>query len=115
MSAEIAALENSDLVRQQIARDERLQLVRQWLDVEAELRDSPTWAFIMDQAQKLRAQALEGLAGTDPENVAEIRRLQNEAALPVYIQTWVQRLFSGGENAERSIRDEEGESPSTHD
>jgi hypothetical protein len=46
---------------------------------------------------------------------SDLVRQQNEAALPVYIQTWVQRLFSGGENAERSIRDEEGESPSTHD
>lgn len=89
----------------------KLALVRQSrlsIEVEAEVTSkskSEPLLVVLHTAKEDAAAALAALATVDPENAAEIRRLQNHVARFDDMVTWLRQMLTDGPEAERELNE----------
>lgn len=88
-------------------RDHRIGLIRQSLDIEAELRDSPTWRYIKHRIELEKADISTALAAMGDRG--ELNRLQARAMAAELIPTWLGELIGASRAAEIEIAAEDGQ------
>ena len=103
-------LENKrDFIDAAKARDERLALIEQSLDIEVELRTSPTWRYIRHRIEVEKAEISAALASMADRG--ELNRLQERAIAAELIPAWLSELISSARAAEEQIVIEDGRLP----
>jgi hypothetical protein len=100
--------EHRDIIEAAKARDERIALIGQAIDIEAEQRDSPTWRYLDHRLATERTEILDALARVDPANVGLVARLQARAMAATLIPNWLDELFMAAHTAEEQINVEDG-------
>jgi ABC-type Mn2+/Zn2+ transport system ATPase subunit len=108
---DLSPTEMRALVEAMKARDERIALIGQQIDIEAELRDSPTWTYILHMSEMLRQDALTKFLTAPAHDQNRIRQLQNQAGMVDYIKGWISELSNASQAAEQDIAAEEGRLP----
>lgn len=93
------------------SRDERLALIEQSLDIEAELRNSPTWRYLKHRVELEKSDIADALAAVDPGNIGAVARLQARAVAMNSIPAWLAELQYAAAAAEDQINTEDGRLP----
>lgn len=106
---EMSPEERRDLEEAAVSRDQRIGLIRQSLDIEAELRDSPTWRYIRHRIDGEKAEISATLANMGDRG--ELNRLQARAMAAEMIPQWLGELFGAARAAEEQIAIEDGRLP----
>lgn len=103
--------DQQDLIEAAVSRDQRLALIRQSIDIEAELRDSPTWRYIRHRIEQEKAQISADLAAMVDRGA--LNRLQARAIAVDMIPGWLGELIGASRAAEEQIAMEDGRLPSS--
>lgn len=109
--ANLSPEEQRDLIDAAVSRDERLALIRQSLDIEAELRDSPTWRYIRHRIELEKAEIADDLAAMADRGA--LNQLQARAMAAELIPRWLGELISASRAAEEQIAMEDGRLPAS--
>lgn len=109
--SDLSPEERRDLLDAAKARDQRLALIEQSLDIEAELRDSPTWRYICHRIEGEKAEICDALAAMGDRG--ELNRLQARAIAAEMIPRWLGELVGASRVAEEQIAFEDGRLPSS--
>jgi hypothetical protein len=88
------------------ARDERLRLIEQSLDIQTELGDSPTWRYILKRVETEKIDICASLAAMGDRG--ELNKLQARAIAAEMIPQWLGELFGASTAVEQEIAIEEG-------
>jgi hypothetical protein len=101
--------EQRDLIDAAKSRDQRIALIEQSLDIEVELRDSPTWRYIRHRIEGEKAEICAALA--EMADRGELNKLQARAMAAVFIPHWLSELIGASRAAEEQIAVEDGRAP----
>lgn len=101
----------ADLHANAKSRDERLALIEQSLDIEAELRDSPTWRYLDHRLTLQRETITAQLAALDPGNVGAVAKLQAKAMSVENFSGWIAEIINTRAALEHEINVEDGRLP----
>jgi len=63
--------------------------------------------YLIERAHQDRVAALEDLVNVDPNDTAEVRRLQWQAKIPEMFLAWLEQAIDAAVNAEIKIAEEE--------
>ncbi len=107
---ELSPEERRDIEEAAVSRDERLGLIRQSLDIEAELRDSPTWRYFRHRNDLAKIAVCEDLAAMSADR-AGLNHLQARAIACTQHDLWLGELIGASRGAEQEIAAEEGRLP----
>lgn len=93
------------------SRDQRLALISQRIDIESELRDSPTWRYLRHRIGLAKAEIAAELAELAPTDLAAITKLQARAISVASFYGWIEELMNAAGAAEDQIDIEDGRLP----
>jgi hypothetical protein len=88
------------------SRDQHRALIEQSLDIEEELRDSPTWRYIRHRIEGEKVEICEALA--EMADRGELNKLQARAMAAVFIPQWLSELLGASRAAAEQLAVEEG-------
>jgi hypothetical protein len=71
-----------------VSRDQRLALIRQELDIEVDLRTSPTWRYIRHRVSVEMLAILDDLVTVELGNVGSVAQLQARAIAVAKLKAW---------------------------
>lgn len=109
IEGDLSPEEQQELFDNAKSRDQRLGLIEQSLDIEAELRDSPTWRYIRHRIDLEKAEISAALAAMGDRG--ELNRLQARALAAELIPLWIGELIGAARAAEHQIAAEDGRLP----
>jgi len=92
----------------QYRNDPQMRAVQLGIDTVHFIENDKVGQYLVERAHQCRVNALEQLAGANPEHTEVIRCLQWEAKIPDLFLTWLDEAIAMGKASEESIRIEEG-------
>lgn len=109
--SDLSPEEQFDLIENAKSRDQRIALISQRIDIESELRDSPTWRYLRHRIGLAKADITTELAELAPTDLAAVTKLQARAISVVSFYGWIDELMTAASAAEDQINIEDGRLP----
>jgi hypothetical protein len=107
-NGELSPEEMNDLVRAQIARDDRYAAIDIAIKVNDALQNNAAWEYILKRAQLERDEALAKLAEVPPHDQNAIRSLQHRARFVTAMQQWLKEIDDAAKTADEDIKRQDG-------